>query len=66
MTGYERLWSVTDVADYLGVPVKTLYDWRTRNYGPKARRVGRHLRYKRSEVVGWFESLPVDVDWRQG
>lgn len=24
-----------------GVPVTTLYDWRTRNYGPKGKRVGK-------------------------
>lgn len=38
----DRLWTVHDVAKYLGVPVKTLYEWRTRDYGPKGRRVGRH------------------------
>ncbi|MFJ8818232.1 MULTISPECIES: helix-turn-helix transcriptional regulator [Amycolatopsis] len=53
----ERLWTVDDVAEYLGVPVTTLYDWRTRNYGPKGKRVGKYLRYKAADVIAWFESL---------
>ena len=53
----DRLWSVDDVSEYLGVPVKTIYQWRTRGAGPHGRRVGRHLRYRPSDVVGWFESL---------
>jgi len=53
----DRLWGVQDVADYLGVPVKTLYQWRTHGYGPRARRVGRYLRYNPTEVREWFTSL---------
>jgi excisionase family DNA binding protein len=52
-----RLWTVRDVADYLGVPVRTLYDWLCRDYGPRARKVGRYLRYEPSEVQRWFDSL---------
>jgi excisionase family DNA binding protein len=53
----ERLWTVEDVAEYLGIPVNTLYDWRTRGYGPAAKRVGKYLRYKATDVIAWFESL---------
>ena len=52
-----RLWTVQDVADYLGVPVRTLYHWRCRDYGPRARKVGRYLRYEPAEVRSWFASL---------
>lgn len=52
-----RLWTVDDVAHYLGVPVKTLYDWRTRDYGPACKRVGKYLRYRPEDVDAWFESL---------
>ncbi|MBI1758266.1 MAG: helix-turn-helix domain-containing protein, partial [Actinobacteria bacterium] len=48
-----RLWGVQDVADYLGVPPKTLYQWRSARYGPPARRVGKYLRYKPDDVVAW-------------
>jgi predicted DNA-binding transcriptional regulator AlpA len=49
----ERLWSVEDASTWLGVPVNTLYGWRTRGYGPRAVRVGRHLRYVPAEVRDW-------------
>ncbi|RBM21724.1 excisionase [Prauserella sp. PE36] len=52
-----RLWTVEDVAEYLGVPVKTLYDWRTKGYGPEGKRVGKYVRYKPDDVIAWFESL---------
>lgn len=52
-----RLWTVEDVAEYLSVPVRTLYDWRGRGYGPASKKVGRYLRYDPTEVVRWFETL---------
>lgn len=42
------------VADYLSVPVNTLYQWRTKQQGPCAARVGRHLRYSQTEVDRWL------------
>ena len=51
----EPLWTVGDVAAYLGVPVTTLYQWRYRRTGPRAYRVGRHLRYRPAEVRSWLE-----------
>jgi excisionase family DNA binding protein len=43
-----------DVSAYLGVPVKTLYQWRHRRIGPNALKVGRHLRYRWPEVDEWL------------
>jgi excisionase family DNA binding protein len=53
----EPLWTPTQVATYLGVPVQTLYQWRRKHTGPPARRVGRHLRYDPSTVQAWFAAL---------
>lgn len=53
-TTAERLWTPADVANYLSVPVQTLYQWRRRGLGPPARRVGRHLRYEPTAVKAWF------------
>jgi excisionase family DNA binding protein len=50
----ERLWSVQDAAAYLGVPVGTLYQWRSAGKGPKCGRAGRHLRYRPEDVRAWF------------
>jgi predicted DNA-binding transcriptional regulator AlpA len=53
----ERLWTPEDLANYLGIPVQTLYQWRRKGTGPKGRRVGRHLRYDPAVVRRWFEAL---------
>ncbi|MCE0534387.1 helix-turn-helix domain-containing protein [Kineosporia rhizophila] len=55
-----KLWTTSDVAEYLGVPVATLYQWRTRGYGPEGRRIGKHLRYKPEDVVTWFDHITTD------
>ncbi len=52
----ERLWTVDDLAAFLGVPVQTLYQWRYLQSGPPAYRVGRHLRYDPSAVRSWLEA----------
>ncbi|GIJ22382.1 helix-turn-helix transcriptional regulator [Micromonospora lutea] len=51
----ERLWSVRDVSAFLGIPVGTLYQWRHRRIGPRASRVGRHLRYHPADVRAWLD-----------
>nr|WP_245865790.1 helix-turn-helix domain-containing protein [Prauserella marina] len=50
-----RLWTVEDVSDYLGVPVKTLYQWKWRGEGPPVRKIGRHLRYDPDAVMRWVD-----------
>ena len=50
----DSTWSVQDVARYLAVPVNTLYQWRTRGYGPTGYRVGRWVRYEPAEVRRWL------------
>jgi predicted DNA-binding transcriptional regulator AlpA len=50
------LWTVQDVAAYLRVPAKTIYTWRGKGYGPPARRMGKHLRYRPVDVVAWAET----------
>jgi predicted DNA-binding transcriptional regulator AlpA len=53
----DRLWSVEDVSEYLGIPVNTLYQWRYRGQGPAAIRVGRYIRYRSEVVRAWVDSL---------
>lgn len=53
----ERLLTIAEVADFLGVPVGTVYQWRHKRTGPKGIRVGRHVRYRPREVEAWLESL---------
>ncbi len=53
-TTMEKLMSVDEVADFLGIPVNTLYQWRHKGTGPTAFRVGRFLRYDPANVRDWL------------
>ncbi|MGY1435248.1 helix-turn-helix transcriptional regulator [Streptomyces reniochalinae] len=53
-SGRTPLAAPDEVADYLGVPVKTLYQWHHRRIGPNVLKVGRHLRYRWPEVEEWL------------
>lgn len=44
-----------ELADYLGVPVATVYQWRTKGTGPRAIKVGRHLRFRAADVDAWLD-----------
>lgn len=62
LEGLDQLISIDELSDYLGVPVKTIYDWRLTGHGPCAIRVGRHLKYAIPDVREWLatqrESAP--------
>lgn len=51
--GVRELWGIDDVARYLNVPKQTIYSWRKTGYGPRAIRVGKHLRWRAAVVVEW-------------
>ena len=51
----ERLLTADEVAEFLGIPVATLYQWRHKGCGPEAYRVGRHLRYEPSTLRSWLD-----------
>ncbi|MFI7067072.1 helix-turn-helix transcriptional regulator [Kribbella sp. NPDC050124] len=53
----DPLWDIDQVSAYLKVPKRTLYRWRTHNYGPRGIRVGRHVRYRRSVVIEWLDLM---------
>jgi excisionase family DNA binding protein len=70
MNDHDQLMTIDEVGAYMQVPVKTLYDWRHRGIGPPGMRVGRHVRYRRSDVDAWLEScrdpvLPLAGDARR-
>lgn len=52
--------SIEEVSEYLGVPVTTLYSWRSQRKGPPAARVGRHLRYRWDDVDAWLAKQTKD------
>lgn len=50
----EPLLTTNELADYLQVSVKTIYDWRTNGTGPTAYRFGKHTRYRVCDVEAWL------------
>ena len=57
----ERLWSIDDLAEFLGVSKSTVYDWRNRGDGPVAHRLGKHLKYARADVDAWLATRRDDA-----
>ncbi len=51
----DRLLSPDDLADFLRIPVKSVYKWREHGAGPPGFRVGRHVRYAPEDVAAWLD-----------
>jgi excisionase family DNA binding protein len=47
-------WSPSQVAEHMQVSLETLRHWRYRGTGPKYAKVGKHVRYRRTEVDRWL------------
>ncbi len=54
---FEPILTLAELADYLHVPVQTLYDLRANGRGPRGFRVGRCLHFRKSEVEAWLAGL---------
>ena len=61
MERLDRLLTVQELANYLGVPVATIYAWRYRREGPPGFRVGRHVRFRRSDIEEWLNNQIEEV-----
>jgi predicted DNA-binding transcriptional regulator AlpA len=46
----DPLLSTAEVSAILKVPTHTLINWRYRGVGPRAARIGRGLKYRRSDI----------------
>ncbi len=56
--------TIHELADLLSVRPQALYDLRSQGGGPRGFRVGRQLRFRRSEVEAWIASME-DADARR-
>lgn len=50
----EELCTLGEVADLLRVSPATLRYWRYEHTGPRSFRIGRHVRYRRTDVLTWI------------
>jgi predicted DNA-binding transcriptional regulator AlpA len=64
--GIEPLLGVADLSALIGVPVATIYDWRTRGLGPVGHRLGKHVKFAPRDVAAWIESRREQTPTSQG
>lgn len=48
---------VDEVASMIGVSASTVRWWRQTGKGPRSARIGKHVRYRLTDVEMWIESL---------
>ena len=53
---FDPLLTIDQLAQWLGKPKGTLYQWRSRSMGPRGIKVGNDLRYRRSEVEAYLDA----------
>lgn len=53
----EPMLTIDDLALLTAVPKSTLYSLRSEGRGPRASKVGRSLRFRRSDVDAWLDQL---------
>ncbi|GAC1530873.1 MAG: hypothetical protein NVS3B1_23550 [Marmoricola sp.] len=53
---HDELMSIAEVADTIRVPIATLRYWRHLGSGPQSFRIGRSVRYWRTDVLQWLET----------
>jgi predicted DNA-binding transcriptional regulator AlpA len=56
----DELLTMQEVASVVRVPVATLRYWRHLGTGPRSFRIGRSVRYWRTEVFHWLEQKSTD------
>ena len=47
--------SLESIAEELGMPIRTIYSWRSRGEGPRGYRLGKHIRVRRTDLEAWLE-----------
>ena len=50
--------TTAEAAELLRTPIGTMYQWRHRNEGPPAHRIGKRLLYNRDELIAWIGGQP--------
>lgn len=59
----EALLSIKDLANYLQVPERTLRAWRAKGSGPRSIKLGKHVRYRETDVAAWLNRQSQRAGW---
>ncbi len=63
MSGNKTLLTCREAAEFLGVPIGTLAQWRSQRRGPPYIKLeGRLVRYRGSELEKWLERQTVETE----
>ncbi|MCY0906593.1 helix-turn-helix domain-containing protein [Arthrobacter sp. H14-L1] len=55
--GFVEEWMTPkEICRELQIPEQTFYQWRVKHLGPKAHRIGRHLRISRTDFNKWIST----------
>lgn len=54
--------SPQQLADWLGLPIKSVYRWNLHRTGPQPTRIGKHIRYSRKAIESWLAAREQDVE----
>jgi excisionase family DNA binding protein len=57
----DRWLSRQELADRLGVPPKTTAQWASNGTGPPHAKIGRHVRYRLSDIVKWEDAQVLEA-----
>ncbi|MFD4531022.1 helix-turn-helix transcriptional regulator [Kitasatospora sp. NPDC058397] len=57
----DRLWTLQELAEFLGVPTQSIYQMNWKGTGPRSYKVGRHRRYDPRDVRQWLETRSSDT-----
>lgn len=53
----EQQWlTPKEICAQLQIPEQTFYQWRVKHAGPKAHRIGKHLRINRQDFEAWLSA----------
>lgn len=58
----DPLISPRDLGELCGVPIGTVYQWNCRGVGPRMIKVGKHVRYRMSDINVWLDQHAVGGD----
>jgi predicted DNA-binding transcriptional regulator AlpA len=51
----DQIIDVTQLSEWIGTPVPTLYRWRCTGTGPPSAKIGRSIVYRVKDVSAWLE-----------
>lgn len=57
----EKLMNVNELAEYLGIAVSTIVDYRLKGIGPVYVKIGHLVRYRKADVGNWVANKAVVI-----